>query len=322
MPKKPTKRGFKVWCRCDSKNGYTSAFQIYTGKLADATEKNLGSRVVKDLSKEIQNKNYFLFFDNFFSSPTLLADLMGSKIYCVATVMANRKEFPTFDKSRVAALGRGQHIAKQVLAENVHCFVWKDRKPVYFVDTVCKYKRMDVVSRKLQDGSCSEVACPLAVKIYNQNMGGVDLADQLRKTYTCTRKSRTRWYMRLFWFFLDLSIINAYILESVSPNHVPPIARTGRQKKRYRSQLDFRKQLVTQLIGDHTSRGSRGRPPIARRNIIDPARLHFPEQLQGTANCVVCTRRYNKRKRTKFGCVVCGNIHMCPVPCFKIHHTQ
>ena len=104
MPKKPTKRGFKVWCRCDSKNGYTSAFQIYTGKLADVTEKNLGSRVVKDLSKEIQNKNYFLFFDNFFSSPTLLADLMGSKIYCVATVMANRKEFPTFDKSRVAAL--------------------------------------------------------------------------------------------------------------------------------------------------------------------------------------------------------------------------
>ena len=91
--------------------------------------------------------------------------------------------------------------------------------------------------------------------------------------------------------FLDLSVINAYILESVSPNHVPPIARTGRQKKRYRSQLDFRKQLVTQLIGDHTSRGSRSRPPIARRNIIDPARPHFPEQLQGTANCVVCSWR-------------------------------
>lgn len=72
----------------------------------DATEKNLGSRVVKDLSKDIQNK-IFLFFDNFFSSPTLLANLMGFKIYCVATVMANRKEFPNFDKSRVAALGRG-----------------------------------------------------------------------------------------------------------------------------------------------------------------------------------------------------------------------
>ena len=122
--------------------------------------------------------------------------------------------------------------------------------------------------------------------------------------------------------FLDLSIINAYILESVSPNHVPPIVRTGLQKKRYRSQLDFRKQLVTQLIGDHSSRASKGRPPIARRHSTDPSRPHFPEQLQGTASCVVCRRRNNERMRTKFGCIVCGNIHMCHVPCFKIHHTQ
>ena len=322
VPKKPTKRGFKVWCRCDSKNGYTSDFQVYAGKQGDSTEKNLGARVVKDLAEDIQGKNYFLFFDNFFSSPTLLANLSDSKIYCVGTVAANRKEYPKFTKSEVTALERGQHIATQVLAEKVHCFVWKDRKPVYFVDTICKTDHTDVVSRRLPDGSSIDVACPLAVKLYNQNMGGVDLADQLRKSYTCTRKSRTRWYMRLFWFFLDLSITNAYILESVSPNHVPPIARTGRQKKRYRSQLEFRKQLVTQLIGDHSSRGSRGRPPIARRRVSDPTRPHFPEVLQGTANCVVCRKVHKIRKRTKFGCVLCGNIHMCPVPCFKIHHTQ
>ena len=83
---------------------------------------------------------------------------------------------------------------------------------MHFVDTICKDERMDVVSRRLPDGSCIDVACPLAVKLYNQNMGGVDLADQMRKSYACTRRSRTRWYMRLFWFFLDLAIINAYIL--------------------------------------------------------------------------------------------------------------
>jgi len=31
MPKKPTKRGFKVWCRCEGKNGFTSCFQVYAG---------------------------------------------------------------------------------------------------------------------------------------------------------------------------------------------------------------------------------------------------------------------------------------------------
>ena len=43
VPKKPTKRGIKVWCRSDSKNGYTCAFQVYTGKQGDSTEKNLGA---------------------------------------------------------------------------------------------------------------------------------------------------------------------------------------------------------------------------------------------------------------------------------------
>ena len=40
--------------------------------------KYFGARVVKDLVEYIQGKNYFLFFDNFFSSPTLLADLISS----------------------------------------------------------------------------------------------------------------------------------------------------------------------------------------------------------------------------------------------------
>ena len=107
-----------MWCRADSKNGYICSFQVYTGKEGDSTEKNLGARVIKELSKDIQGKNNFLFFDNYFSSPTLLAD---SKTYCVATALATRKEFPKFTKSRVKALKRGEHIAKQVTAKRVQC---------------------------------------------------------------------------------------------------------------------------------------------------------------------------------------------------------
>ena len=32
MPKKPIKRGIKMWCRADSVNGYLCNFGIYTGK--------------------------------------------------------------------------------------------------------------------------------------------------------------------------------------------------------------------------------------------------------------------------------------------------
>ena len=144
---------------------------------------------------------------------------------------------------------------------------------------------------------------------------GVDLADQMRRAYTCTRKSKSRWYMRMFWFLFDLAILNSYILESVSPNHVPPIARTGRQKKRYKTHLEFRKQLALELIGDHSSRGNRGRP---RRHIpaVWYAEQHFPTQLQVPPACVVCSKP-GSRRRTKYGCSLCGDIHMCPYPILK-----
>ena len=138
-------------------------------------------------------------------------------------------------KIQVKALKRGEHIAKQVIDNKVHCFIWRDRKPVAFVDTICNATDTSVVTRKLSDGSHADFSCPSSVRLYNQNM---DLTDQMRRAYTCTRKSKSRWYMRMFWFFFDLAILNSYILESVSPNHVPPIARTGRQKKRYRSHLE------------------------------------------------------------------------------------
>ena len=32
LPKKPTKRGYKIWCRVDSANGYLCDFRVYTKK--------------------------------------------------------------------------------------------------------------------------------------------------------------------------------------------------------------------------------------------------------------------------------------------------
>ena len=32
MPKKPVKRGFKIWMRADAVNGYVSELDVYIGK--------------------------------------------------------------------------------------------------------------------------------------------------------------------------------------------------------------------------------------------------------------------------------------------------
>ncbi|CAG5053672.1 unnamed protein product [Parnassius apollo] len=93
MPKKPIKRGYKCWCRCDSKTGYLYQFQIYTGKTDNTAEEGLGCRVVLDLCQNVP-EDTFIVFDNFFTSLPLLEILYSEKIYAVGTIRANRKGLP------------------------------------------------------------------------------------------------------------------------------------------------------------------------------------------------------------------------------------
>ena len=69
--------------------------------------------------------------------------------------------------------------------------------------------------------------------------GGVDLADQKRKLYSTSQKSKVKWYMRLFYYLLDVAVVNAHILESESPNHLP----TCRIEKKRNMSLEHKRLL-------------------------------------------------------------------------------
>ena len=56
--------------------------------------------------------------------------------------------------------------------------VWRDKKDVKMVSTLCDPNSTQTVERK-QDGSKIRIPCPDAVVVYNKFMGGVDLGDQL-----------------------------------------------------------------------------------------------------------------------------------------------
>ena len=83
-----------MWVRADSRNGYFSQFEVYTGKKKGAVEHQLGARVVKDLTKELQGKWHHVYFDNFFTSYSLLRDLEKSRIYGCGTARKDRRDFP------------------------------------------------------------------------------------------------------------------------------------------------------------------------------------------------------------------------------------
>ena len=58
LPMKPVKRGFKIWVRADSHNGYICQFECYTGRKGDTTEVGLGGSVVTLLTRDLVGKIY------------------------------------------------------------------------------------------------------------------------------------------------------------------------------------------------------------------------------------------------------------------------
>ena len=97
------------------------------------------------------------------------------------------------------------------------------------------------MNRKQRDGTVIQVPTVPAAISYNKNMGGVDLNDQQRNYYAVGRKSR-KWWRYLLWFLVDVSIVNAHILETEAENHPT------------RPQLQFRVELAKTLVGELSSR--------------------------------------------------------------------
>ena len=102
---KPNKWGVKVWARCGI-SGVVYDFEVYTGK--NSTKKDneiegilMGGNAVYCLTQTLPlNKNYKIFFDNFFSSTALLKQLKKEGLLAVATLGKDRlKDAEKFLKS-------------------------------------------------------------------------------------------------------------------------------------------------------------------------------------------------------------------------------
>ncbi|GBP31508.1 PiggyBac transposable element-derived protein 4 [Eumeta japonica] len=214
MPLKPIKRGFKVWCRCDSSTGYLYEFDIYTGKDGDRVEDNLGAKVVTKLTEKLTGMGaVHVTFDNFFCGYEIMKSLFDNCIYASGTVRRQRADLPKIVKSKKKLkLKKGEH--KWRVKGDVAFVIWQDTKEVLFL-TNAFHPNVNItsVTRTQKDGTKTDVGCPAVVKQYTKRMGGVDHFDHIKGTYSVGRRSR-RWWLRIFYFLLDACITNAFILYS------------------------------------------------------------------------------------------------------------
>lgn len=314
MPKKPIKRGYKCWARCDSKTGYLHQFQLYSGKIGNLTEENLGYRVVLDLSEGVLD-NTLLVFDNFFTSLGLLTALYENKIFAVGTVRSNRKGLPDIivKKSKEGTLQPGEFIYQH--AKPLSVLKWKDTKDVFVCTTAFDPKEVTVIKRTQKNGTKKEMYCPLAIKKYTEYMGGVDLFDHYRASYPLGKKSRKNWH-RIFWFLLEASVINSYI-----------IYMQGHSTRR-NTHKEYRLRLGRGLIDNFTSRERHapifkckkgGVVSVPEELRFSNVGMHMP-QLGKYRRCRFCSTRA-KEQRSKFFCGKCL-VSLCAAPCFERFHLN
>ena len=88
-----------------------------------------------------------------------------------------------------------------------------DNKSVILLSNYFNPKETQQIERRVKGSKDKvKVTCPSVIQEYNQFMGGVDLSDQMKVTYEVDRRSKFRFYLRVFFDFLDIAVVNSKIV--------------------------------------------------------------------------------------------------------------
>ncbi|XP_060873874.1 piggyBac transposable element-derived protein 3-like [Metopolophium dirhodum] len=264
MPNKPHKWGYKLFVLSGA-SGFAYNFELFTGQennseLRNKNEPDLGSsaNVVVRLGRVIpKHQNYKLFFDNYYTTLPLLVYLKIENILSLGTVRRNRlKNVVLLDDSTMLKKPRGtyDHCVTNIRNTDIVAITWNDTKNVNLLSTFAAIEPVTKVSRYYRKmNKRVEVDCPHIIKVYNTHMGGVDLLDGLLGRHKIKMRS-CKWYMRLFYHLLDVTIVNSWLLhkriqnQKLDNNNVLPL-------------MEFREQLAITLckLGENNT-PKRGRP--------------------------------------------------------------
>ena len=259
MPKKPTKRGFKVWTKCGI-SGFVYEMKLYKGSLKTVptddsridTSSTIATRSTtvasstnsshysanerKELEKlygmsgmivlDFMNNvplGSFIFVDNYFSSTKLIHKMtdLGYGITC--TLRPNRiNNCPFSTEDEFKRKPRGYH--ECFISDNDQCAIvaWKDSKRVLLGSNYVSVAPETTLKRWDKLNRCYvDVQTPQIVTCYNKSMGGVDTLDMLVALHPIPFRSK-KWYIRIVWRIFDLMVINSWILmkNGGSPNNI------------------------------------------------------------------------------------------------------
>jgi Transposase IS4 len=308
---KPVRFGHKVWSLA-TPSGYVAQFDPYVGASAtiDRHELGLGPGVVLNLITCLPPKPYRLYFDNYFTTLALMDRLSEKGIGAIGTIRANRLEqCPLMPVTEMKKKVRGVYDYRSDRHSHLTILQWNDNSVVSIASNfACDLPLKTVQRWSKKEKKFIQVTQPNIISLYNQNMGGVDRADQNVAKYRISMRTK-KWWWPFFAWPIDLCLQNAWLLY--------------RQSESYTSQpldlLAFRRHVVNSWLLQWDNKKSRStctlrslickRVPIEMR--LSEAR-HMRIDLSTTRRCAICKKTCNK------GCSVCPvGLHF---KCFNLFH--
>lgn len=144
---------------------------------------------------------------------------------------------------------------------------WRDNKIVTLLSTFVSTNPVEKVIRfSKTEKKKVELTCPNIVKVYNKHMGGVDLLDSLLGRYKIKMRTK-KWYMRLFYHLLDMTIVNSWLL------HKRIIAQKNNNldlTQKHISLSDFREELgISLCVSGQQITPKRGHPASTLESVIE-----------------------------------------------------
>ena len=322
MPKKPVKRGFKMWSLSCSCCGYLCNFNIYAGKLTKKRDMGLAKKAVLALTEPFEGINHVIYLDNYFTSLDLIVELRQKHIYSVGTTRCDSKGLPACLKGKKLPIEKGAYKCVTVGRgeSEVNCFAYHDRKMVRFMTNAFPPSMATKGAVRGASGLLFKREIPPLVPAYNKFMGGVDRTGQLRQYYGNDHRCMRPWVC-IFFHLFDLAINNAFLLYKHNSNHC---------SLRPKDLLAFRLELVHCLLD--SARKPHKRPslpqPCPDPDVANnPCRLVKVEHVslgQGKflkrGKCHYCLQK--KRKPvgyTVFACSHC-RVRLCKTGCYDEYH--
>ncbi|KAJ8398456.1 hypothetical protein AAFF_G00427110 [Aldrovandia affinis] len=314
----------QVWLLCDSKSGYCHRMLIETQQDEQERDGDPGFRVVLPLLQDLQGKHHQIFLASSLMSFPLMQKLLDQDIYSCSSFLQRDPIFPKefWDLRRLKHPGDFlQRMFGPVLATR-----WQDSKEMCCLSTNAEPGLPDTVWRKshVKVGELSPIQRPKAFRLLQENMRGVDICNQLQACNPLGGLIRDTWWRCLFWFLLNLCIVNSFILLRESRKDNPPLWVQGGRF----SQAKFRKRLGHQLA-KCTQRGVRRQSAEARGVAPEEGggegeggaqlRHRLDKITAKTKRCKNCSVK-NLRHESVFGCIVC-RVNLCKGSrCFWEYH--